>query len=93
MKTSHFISLASAVAIFSAARLPAQDGWVKLFNGRNLDGWQEHSGQARYAVTNGVLTGESVSGTGNSFLCTTQTFGNFEMEMEYKCDALLNSGV
>ena len=40
-----------------------------------------------------MLTGESVSGTGNSFLCTTQTFGNFELELEYKCDALLNSGV
>ena len=77
----------------SASPLLAQDGWVNLFNGKNLDGWAEHSGQAKYTVADGVLTGESVSGTGNSFLCTTQTFGNFELELEYKCDALLNSGV
>jgi hypothetical protein len=68
-------------------------GWTDLFNGTNLDGWVEHSGKAKYMVTDGVLTGESVSGTGNSFLCTTQTFGNFELEAEYKCDALLNSGI
>src|ERR1017187_8561399 len=93
MKTSQFFPLVSALAVFSASRLLAQDGWVNLFNGKNLDGWTEHSGKAKYTVEDGGLTGESVSGTGNSFLCTTQTFGNFELELEYKCDALLNSGV
>jgi hypothetical protein len=78
---------------FAASSLLAQNGWVNLFNGTNLDGWVEHSGKAKYAVEAGVLTGESVSGSGNSFLCTTQTFKNFELELEYKCDALLNSGV
>jgi hypothetical protein len=71
----------------------AHDGWVNLFNGKNLDGWSEHSGKAKYTVKDGVLTGESVSDSGNSFLCTAQTFENFEFEMEFKCDALLNSGV
>jgi hypothetical protein len=93
MKATQVFSLASAVVIFAAPQLPAQDGWVDLFNGKNLAGWVEHSGQAKYTVADGVLTGESISGTGNSFLCTTQTFGNFELELEYKCDALLNSGV
>ena len=68
-------------------------GWVDLFNGKNLDGWEEHSGKAVYTVENGVLTGESVAGTGNSFLCTKKKYTNFEIELEYKCDALLNSGV
>ena len=68
-------------------------GWVDLFNGKNLDGWEEHSGKAKYTVENGVLTGESVAGTGNSFLCTKKKYTNFELELEYKCDALLNSGV
>ncbi len=66
------------MATFLAA-LPvlAQDGWVNLFNGKNLDGWEEHSGRAKYTVEDGQLTGESVSGTGNSFLCTRQPYGNF----------------
>ena len=84
---------AFALVTIAASNLFAQDGWVNLFNGKNLNGWAEHSGKAKYTVVDGVLTGESVSGTGNSFLCTTQTYENFEFEMEYKCDALLNSGV
>ena len=82
-----------AFASIAATNLLAQDGWVDLFNGTNLNGWEEHSGKAIYTVTNGVLTGESVAGTGNSFLCTKQTYANFELELDYKCDALLNSGV
>lgn len=66
---------------------------MDLFNGTNLDGWGEHSGKAQYTVADGTLIGESVSGTANSFLCTKQAFDNFELELEYKCDALLNSGV
>ena len=93
MKTSRPFSLLFAAAVLAAAPVSAQNGWVNLFNGKNLDGWAEHSGQARYTVGDGVLTGESVAGSGNSFLCTTQTFENFELELEYKCDALLNSGV
>ena len=94
MKTGNSLSLILATAlVLAAAPVFAQDGWIALFNGTTLDGWQEHSGQARYSVDNGILTGESVAGSGNSFLCTTQTFENFELELEYKCDARLNSGV
>jgi hypothetical protein len=93
MKTLKFLSFTCIISFLFAPHSLSQDGWVKLFNGTNLDGWVEHSGKAKYTVEDGVLTGESVSGTGNSFLCTTQTFGNFELELEYRCDALLNSGV
>jgi hypothetical protein len=93
MKATHSLSISLAAICLASFTLHAQDGWVNLFNGQNLDGWEEHSGQASYSVQDGVLTGQSVSGTGNSFLCTTQKFGNFELELDYKCDALLNSGV
>ena len=93
MKALKFLWFTCVLIFQSASLALAQAGWTDLFNGTNLDGWVEHSGKARYTVGDGVLTGESVSGTGNSFLCTTQTFGNFELELEYKCDARLNSGV
>ncbi|HEX9046089.1 MAG TPA: DUF1080 domain-containing protein [Verrucomicrobiae bacterium] len=88
-----------AASLAGCATSNAQDGqatasgWEDLFNGRNLDGWEEHSGTAKYTVADGVLIGESVSGSGNSFLCTKRTYQNFELELEYKCDPLLNSGV
>jgi Domain of Unknown Function (DUF1080) len=80
------------VSTLVASPVFASDGWTDLFNGKNLYGWAEHSGKAQYTIEDGVLTGTSVAGTGNSFLCTTQTFGDFELELEFKCDALLNSG-
>ncbi|HEX7653474.1 MAG TPA: DUF1080 domain-containing protein, partial [Verrucomicrobiae bacterium] len=93
---SHFLKKTVCLVAASAILLPsarAENGWVDLCNGTNLDGWIEHSGQAKYSVTNGVLVGESVAGSANSFLCTRRTYRNFELELEYKCDALLNSGV
>jgi len=93
MNTVRFISITFASSFLAASSVLAQDGWADLFNGKNLDGWAEHSGKAKYTVADGVLTGESVSGTGNSFLCAKQVFDNFELELEFKCDALLNSGV
>jgi hypothetical protein len=81
------------LALIVSPVLAADAGWIDLFNGTNLDGWVEHSGKAKYTVADGVLVGQSVSGSGNSFLCTTRTFENFELELEYQCDALLNSGV
>lgn len=82
-----------ALCLLASPNLFARDGWIDLFNGKNLEGWTEHSGKAKYTVEEGVLIGESVTGTGNSFLCTKQEFGDFELEVEYKCEALLNSGV
>jgi hypothetical protein len=93
MKSSHLFSISLTTLILTTASVPAQTGWINLFNGTNLDGWTEHSGKAKYTVADGVLTGESVSGTGNSFLCTTNPYQNFELELEFKDDPLLNSGV
>ncbi len=76
-----------------APQLQAQDGWQELFNGKNLEGWVQHTGKAKYSVADGILTGETVRGTNNSFLCTTRSFGDFELELDYQCDARLNSGV
>ncbi|MDR1864645.1 MAG: DUF1080 domain-containing protein [Bacteroidales bacterium] len=68
-------------------------GWVKLFNGRNLDGWVQLNGKAEYRVENREIVGISQSGTPNSFLCTKQDYGDFILEMEVKIDTSLNSGI
>jgi len=90
---SALLMVTVSLTFSSTSSLRAADGWVNLFNGKNLNGWEEHSGTAKYTVTNGILTGESVSGSGNSFLCTKQKYDNFELELEFQSDPLLNSGV
>ena len=39
----------------------AADGWVNLFNGQNLDGWEQHSGVAKYRVEDGAIVGQTVA--------------------------------
>lgn len=85
--------LLSATLSFFTITASAADGWVELFNGKNLDGWEQHSGTAKYSVADGCIVGESVAGTGNSFLCPVKTYGDFDLEMDFLVDSMLNSGV
>jgi hypothetical protein len=85
------LALTSALALASTAA--AADGWVALFNGKNLDGWEQHSGTAKYRVEDGCVVGTTVLKTGNSFLCTKKTYGDFILEFEFKVAKEMNSGV
>jgi hypothetical protein len=71
----------------------AESDWVNLFNGKDLDGWVQRGGKANYRVEDGQLVGSSVPGTANSFLCTKRNYSNFILELEFKVDPALNSGV
>lgn len=74
--------------------LPAMSqNWKPLFNGKNLNGWQELNGKALYKVENGTIVGYSKMNTPNSFLCTNEKFGDFILEFEFKVADGLNSGV
>lgn len=83
------------VASLVAASLVAQsdDGWVTLFNGKDLEGWEQHSGAAKYRVEEGAIVGQTVPDTGNSFLCTKKKYGDFILELEFKVDPSMNSGI
>ena len=67
--------------------------FVSLFDGKTLEGWQQHGGAAKYDVEDGTVVGTAVAGTPNSFLCTDRHFGDFVLELEFKVDDGLNSGV
>jgi len=69
------------------------DGWVSLFNGKNLDGWQQINGTAKYEVRDGTIVGTTAEGSPNSFLCAEKHYSDFELEFEVKVDPRLNSGV
>ncbi len=69
------------------------DGWQKLFNGKDLEGWVQRGGKAKYRVENEQIVGSSVPNTSNSFLCTKRDYGDFILELEFKVQPKLNSGV
>jgi hypothetical protein len=84
-----------AILIVAAQQLHAENGWTDLFNGKDLKGWVQKTGNAKYFVEDGCIVGQMVipgAGT-NSFLCTTREYGNFILEMDFKADPRVNSGL
>jgi hypothetical protein len=71
----------------------AEDGWKDLFNGENLDGWTQRNGTATYKIDGDAILGITAEGSPNSFLCTDEDYGDFELKFEVKVDDRLNSGV
>lgn len=69
------------------------DGWVDLFNGKDLTGFRQLNGKAPYRVEDGMLIGKSVKNEPNSFLATEQDYDDFILEFDVLCDPSLNSGV
>lgn len=90
MKTRNIIVL---FALMVALPTFAQEKWEMLFNGKNLKGWKKLNGTAEYQVNDGIITGISKINTPNTFLATEKSFGDFILELEFKVDPDLNSGI
>lgn len=90
-----FPAIVCALLLAPPALAPAgeKDGFVPLFDGKTLEGWTQRGGKARYTVEDGAIVGTSVPNTPNSFLCTNEDYANFILELEFKVDPKLNSGV
>lgn len=78
--------------MFCAATIMAQT-WEPLFNGKNLKGWKKLNGKAEYKVENNAIVGYTKANTPNTFLATTKNYGDFILELEFKVDDSMNSGI
>ncbi|MEM9588460.1 MAG: family 16 glycoside hydrolase [Planctomycetota bacterium] len=68
-------------------------GWKSLFNGKDLKGWEQKNGYATYRIEDGAIVGKTAEASPNSFMCTSQTYQDFELTFEVDVDPKLNSGV
>ena len=69
-------------------------GWISLFNGKDLTGWKPLGGKATYKVEDGIIVGNTVANTRNTFLVTEKEYGDFILELDiYVEDEEGNSGV
>jgi type 1 glutamine amidotransferase len=64
----------------------AADGWINLFNNKDLAGWIAKPGS--WVIEDGVLTRK-----GGGDIWTEQPFGDFVLDLEFKLDPETNSGV
>ncbi len=62
---------------------------IKIFNGKNLDGWVTQRPENQWVVENGVLK----SPKSGSNIMTTMKFEDFKLHIEFKYPAESNSGV
>ena len=81
--------------ILAQEKKKKEEGFIKIFNGKNLEGWQ---GDTLYwRVQDGILTGEVTAATllkRNSFIIwKTKQPENFELQVDYRVSAHGNSGV
>ena len=89
MKTKSF--LLAVLALLLCTSVSAQQ-WENLFNGKNLKGWKQMTGTAKYQAVDGMIVGTSTDSKVNSFLATTKNYGDFILEFEFMTEDL-NSGV
>ena len=67
--------------------------WTDITPKENLESWETKGGDAPYKVENGVVIGSTVYNTPNTFLVSNENYDDFILELEFKVDSTLNSGV
>ncbi|MEH6618992.1 DUF1080 domain-containing protein [Maribacter arcticus] len=80
--------------LISCNQKPKDDTpWVNLFDGETLNGWTQLGGEATYAVKDNSIVGTTVHNTPNSFMTSDKMYGDFILELDYKVDPSMNSGI
>ncbi len=81
------------IALASPGFSQGKEEWENLFNGKDLKGWKQLNGKAKYEIQNGELVGTTVANEPNSFIATEKDYGDFILELEYKVPQGMNSGI
>jgi hypothetical protein len=66
------------------------EGFVSIFNGKDLTGWKATGKMDVWGAENGIMY---VSGGGGGWLLTEKEYDNFDLRLEYKMSKHSNSGV
>ena len=96
MAATTWLAVAAATALVAPASLKAEDGFVSMFDGENLDGWSGND--AFWRVEDGHIIGETTAEKptpGNTFLIWQGGEPkDFEIRLKYRIDsAWANSGI
>lgn len=90
------LGLIGSVASMAAPPQVDTSRAMRLFDGRTLHGWE--GSQNLWRAESGAILGGSLTETvrQNEFLCTTRSFTNFVLRLEFKltgADGFINSGI
>src|SRR6187399_2939688 len=88
-----FLAAAGAFCFLANAADPPADGWVSLFNGKDLTGWKVPDPNPFWKVVDGVLVGENDEKLKGHVLHTEKSYTNFVLELEVRWTGEIDSGV
>ena len=84
----------SVPLLINCANKTSEEAFGKpMFNGEDFSGWSQKNGKAKYELKDSVILGTTVSGTPNSFLTTDKEYSDFILELDFKADPSMNSGI
>ena len=66
------------------------DGWIALFDGHSLYGWESNNPEVNWSVREGVITADAGP---KGLLNTTTPFADYELVCEFRMEVGGNSGV
>ena len=84
--------ITTAILMLLASGILSAQPWEDLFNGKNLKGWKQVTGTARFQAKGGMIVGTATDSKVNSFLATTREYDDFILEFDFMTEGL-NSGV
>jgi hypothetical protein len=87
------IQIACLMIAISVSATWGDEKFEPIFDGQTLSGWVQRGGKAAYRVEDESIVGTSRPLTSNSFLCTEKTYKDFILELEFKVNPELNSGI
>lgn len=74
-----------------------KEGWILLFNGKNLDGWtavgKTTLPEQGWVVEDGAIIANKAGSARGGDLITKNEYGEFDLQFEYKLSKGANSGV
>ncbi|QCW99486.1 DUF1080 domain-containing protein [Aggregatimonas sangjinii] len=87
------LTLMLFVGISFAQQKKDNTPWISLFDGETLNGWSQKGGNAIYTIRDGVIVGTTVDEKPNTFMTSDKMYDDFILELEYKVDPKMNSGI
>lgn len=92
--STFFITIVLLFAISCAdTEKKDQPEWTYLFNGNDLSGWIQRGGSADFNAVDSMIVGTAVWNTPNSFLCTENNYSDFILEVDFKVEGDMNTGI
>jgi len=86
-----FVALGLIAGLTTLVQAAPENGWVALFNGKDLSGWKKN-GDEKWIVEKGTILCESTANK-YGYLTTDKTYRDFDLRLKFHGEAAGNSGL